>query len=129
MCLCSYSFYYLYLIECRIFRLSVCCHRYYGRISVGRDRLYAVRKMVDCRGCDTNATDDGGYCANATYPSPHSHLILLNLTFAALSSGGVIKCGRGRRDKSVWGVVICHQQGRGGSGKCVYIPILFIIYI
>ena len=28
-----------------------------------------------------------------------SHLILLNLTFAALSSGGVIKCGGGRRDK------------------------------
>ena len=58
-----------------------------------------------------------------------SHLILLNLTFAALSSGGVIKCGEGRRDTGVWGGVICHQQGRGGSGKCVYVPIHIIIYI
>lgn len=75
MCLCSYSFYYLHLIECRIFRLSVRCHRYDGRISVGRGRLYAVRRMVDCRGCGTNATDDGGYRANETRQTQGGRLV------------------------------------------------------
>ena len=65
-CVCSYSFYCLHLIEieCRIFCLSVRCHRYDGILTVERGRLYAVRRMVDCRGCGTNATDDGGYYAN-----------------------------------------------------------------
>ena len=75
MCLCSHLFYYLHLIECRIFCLSVRCHRYDGRISVGRGRLYAVRRMVDCRGCGTNATDDGGYRANETRQTQGGRLV------------------------------------------------------
>ena len=70
-----------------------------------------------CRGAARQGYVEGCYLSSAgvwgSRKCVFSHLILLNLTFAALSSGGVIKCGGGRRDKGVWGLLFVISRGVG----------------